>query len=157
MIKRTGIKRTGFIFCVLMGHAHADDARQMCVKQANAIEGMVQLYQAGVPRAKAEEAMRQRYPGSTVADWQQDVPQHLLKFAYQDRGLTVPASRGYFFNVCLTEMAGIDSPQSNAALLTAAKNCQQRQGTTPAAVKQCIDQAALPIVSAAAQSKKAKH
>lgn len=151
------IKRYGLVCCLMVSHVQANDMRQMCVKQANAIESMVELYQAGVPRAKAEEAMRQRYPGSSAADWQQDAPQHLLKFAYQDRGLTVPASRGYFFNVCLTEMAGIDSPQSNAALLTAAKNCQKRAGTTPAAIQTCIDQAALPIVSAAAQSKKAKH
>ena len=135
--------------------AAAEDPRQICVKQANAIEAMVEVYQSGVPRDKAEQAMRQRYPGSTIADWRQEVPQHLFKFAYQDRGLNVPASRGFFFNLCLTEMAGIDSPTSTAALLAAAKQCQQQPGTSPAAIQKCIDQATLPIVSAAMRAKKA--
>lgn len=154
-----GIIRFGFVLALLAGHASAetaaDDPRQICVKQANAFEAMVDVYQSGVPRDKAEQAMRQRYPGSTIADWRQEVPQHLFTFAYQDRGLNVPASRGFFYNLCLTEMAGIDSPQSTAALLAAAKKCQQQPGTSPAAIAKCIDQATLPIVSAALRAKKA--
>ena len=136
--------------------ASAADARTECGQQADLVELMLTIRADGFQRQGVETELQKRVPKAPAGYWQQDVPQHLLKFAYKTDGLKPVAAREYFFNICLTEVGDIHSAKTYAALFTLAKDCDQQFGSKKAKVKACVDKAAVPIITEAWHAKNSK-
>ncbi len=131
----------------------ADEMRQLCTQQANLVESIISVRQDGVLRAGAETALQKRYPNAPDGYWQQPVPQHLLKFSYGTDGLKPAAAREYFFHICLTEVTGIDTAATSAALLSISQDCQNQFDGNKTKLTACVETAAAPILLAAWQAK----
>ena len=85
--------------------------------------------------------------------WQQELPQHLLKFSYNTDGLKPVAAREYFFNLCLTEITDIDTDTATAALFAVAKDCQNQFDSDKTKVTACVEKAVEQIITDAWETK----
>ena len=59
---------------------NATEGRTMCTQQADLVEFMITVRADGFPRQGAEAELQKRYPTAPAGYWQQELPQHLLKF-----------------------------------------------------------------------------
>lgn len=147
------MKKHLMICCFFATQASADELRNLCAQQSDLVEFMMSVRQDGFARDGIETELQKRQPSAPAGYWQQAVPQHLLKFVYKTNGLNPVAVREYLFNVCLTEITGIDNPATSAALFTVAKDCQGQFDTDKAKIKACVETSAEPILMAAWQAR----
>ena len=125
---------------------NATEGRTLCTQQADLVEFMITVRADGFPRQGAEAELQKRYPTAPAGYWQQELPQHLLKFSYNTDGLKPVAAREYFFNLCLTEITDIDTDTATAALFAVAKDCQNQFDSDKTKVTACVEKAAEPVL-----------